>query len=151
MLVAAILIGITYSVYSVISKSYISFNRKSEEMAIQLQLDKSLKKDFNQAEIIFKDTRGISFKSAEHAVTYIFEPDYIIRSEFNTDTFKVKAETMNTMFERKTINEVSLDEEQNKLDEFKLVILFKNEKIPYHYYKLYSSVNLIKRKPNALN
>jgi hypothetical protein len=58
---------------------------------------------------------------------------------------------VNTAFETFPVNEVQETEEQNRIDEFAFTLIFQNEKIPYHYHKLYSSVNLIQRNPNAVN
>ncbi len=151
MLVSAILIGITYTSYSIVSKSYRSFNVKNDDMAALETLDGLLKKDFIKAEIILKDSTGISFNSPGHIVKYIFAPDFIVRTSGITDTFKIATEKINTSFEKQPVNEVNLSDEQNRLDELDIDMIFQNEKIPYHYYKQYSSVNLIQRNPNAVN
>jgi prepilin-type N-terminal cleavage/methylation domain-containing protein len=151
MMIASILMGITYTTYSIISKSYLSFNRKNSDMAALEQLDKLLKRDFERAEIIQKETGGITIKNAEHTVTYEFNPDFIVRTAGIVDTFKIKTEEITTSFEGLPVNEVGSSEEQNRLDELGINLLYQNEKIPYYYHKQYSSVNLIQRNPNALN
>jgi hypothetical protein len=151
MLVSAILIGITYTAYSIINKSYISFSRKNEDMAVVVRLDELLKKDFARAEIILKDNDGISLNSAGHIVKYQFDPDFTIRTDIRTDTFKVKTTAINTSFENSAVTEQATSEEQNRLDDLQLILLFQDEKIPYHYHKEYSSLNLIQRNPNAVN
>jgi len=151
MLIAAVLIGFTYMAYSIVVKSYGSFSQKSQDMAVLIRLDEWLKKDFGHAEIIQKDTAGIVFNSTEHHVKYLFDPDFIVRTEFRTDTFKIKTEAITTAFEDQPVSDFSSNEEQNRLDDLILVILFRDEKISYHYHKQYSSANLINRNPNALN
>jgi Tfp pilus assembly protein PilE len=151
MLVAAILIGITYTSYSIVSKSYLSFNVKNNDMAVLERLDELLKKDFEHAEIILKDTSGISLRSADRIINYKFSPDFMVRTAGIVDTFKIKISDFNATFEGVPVSEVGPAEEQNRLDELDINILFQNEKIPYHYHKQYSSVNLIQRNPNALN
>jgi Tfp pilus assembly protein PilE len=151
MLVAALVMGITYAAYSIIIKSYGAFNKKNQEMAVVVRLDEWLKKDFSRADLILKDTAGIALNSATRKIKYRFDPDFIIRTELRSDTFKVKTDSLATSFEGLPVNEYAPADEQNRLDDLDLVILFQGEKIPYHYHKQYSSVNLINRNTNALN
>jgi Tfp pilus assembly protein PilE len=151
MLIAALLIGITYTAYSIIVKSYSSFNRKNQDMAVLVRLDEWLKKDFDHADTVLKDTAGIMLCSADRRVKYQFDPDFIVRTEIRADTFKIKTENIITSFEGQPVTEFAAGEEQNRLDDLSLVILFRDEKIPYHYHKQYSSANLINRNPNAVH
>jgi Tfp pilus assembly protein PilE len=151
MLVAALVIGITYSAYSIIIKSYGVFNHKNQDMAELVRLDEWLKKDFSRADTILKDTTGIALNSAEHHIKYRFDTDFIIRAEIRADTFNVKIDSVATSFGALPVNEYGPTDERNRLDEIDLVILFQGEKIPYHYHKQYSSANLINRNPNAVN
>lgn len=151
MLIAGVLIAITYTSYSIIVKSYGSFTHKNQDMAQLVRLDEWLKKDFAHAEIVQKDSAGIVLNSADRHIKYKFDPDFIVRIEIRTDTFKVKPETVITSFEDQPVNELPTTEELNRLDDLQLDILFQDEKIPYHYHKQYSSANLINRNPNALN
>ncbi|MDB5146187.1 MAG: hypothetical protein JWQ57_207 [Mucilaginibacter sp.] len=151
MLIASILMGITYTTYSIISRSYLSFNIKNKGMAELEQLDGLFKKDFDRAEIILKETGGISIKNTDRIVTYEFTPDFIVRTAGIADTFKIKTEEIMTSFEGLPVNEASSTEEQNRLDELSFTLDYQNEKIPYYYHKQYSSVNLIQRNLNAIN
>jgi hypothetical protein len=151
MLLAAILIGITYTTYTIISKSYLSFTRKNDDMAVVLLVDKLLKKDFSHAEIVLKDSSGVSFKGANRIIKYKFSPDYIVRISGRLDTFKVQTEVIKTAFEQQPAAEFSVIDEESRIDDLELTILLQNEKIPYHYHKQYSSFNLIQRNPDALN
>ncbi|BAU54907.1 PulJ/GspJ family protein [Mucilaginibacter gotjawali] len=151
MLVAALVMGITYSAYSIIIKSYGAFNKKNQDMAVLVRLDEWLKKDFSRADIILKDTAGIALNSADRHIKYRFDPEFIVRTEIRADTFKVKTDSLVTAFEGLPVNEFGPTDEQTRLDDLDLVILFQGEKIPYHYHKQYSSVNLINRNANALN
>lgn len=151
MLLAAILIGITYTAYSIVSKSYLSFNAKNGEMATLERLDELLKKDFRNAEIVQKDSGGIAFQSPDYSIRYEFDPAYILRISTITDTFRVSTENINTTFEGQAVNEVNPSGELNRLDELQFDLLYQNKKIPYHYFKQYSSSNLIQRIPDALH
>jgi hypothetical protein len=54
MMIAAILMGITYTTHIIVSKSYLSFNTKNAGMAEVELLDKLLKRDFDRADVIAK-------------------------------------------------------------------------------------------------
>jgi prepilin-type N-terminal cleavage/methylation domain-containing protein len=152
MLIAAILMGITYTAFTIINKSYNSFNTKNKDVAELEQLNELLRKDFDRAEFIQKDQNGISFKKADLTlIKYEFNSDFIVRTSSRIDTFKFKTEELATLFEGQQVNEPGASEEENRLDELDINLLFGNEKIPYHYYKQYSSVNLIQRDPNAIH
>ena len=151
MLIAGLLIGITYTSYSIIIQSYHSFTSKNDDMAVLVTLDHLLKRDFTRADIITKTPNGINLAGAGNVVDYQFTPDFVIRSATRIDTFKVQTRDMNTSFENSPISEITDTEEQSRVDQLDFTLIFQNEKIPYHYHKLYSSVNLIQRNPNAIN
>lgn len=151
MLISAIVIGITYTAFSIITRSYHAFDNKHKDMAVVLRLDELLQKDFNRAEIILKDTGGIALMDSSRTIKYRFSPDYILRIGITVDTFKVKSDSVSTIFENNAVNDMGTTEEVNRLDELGLFIILQNEKIPYHYHKVYSSANLINRNSNAIN
>ncbi|MDB5122339.1 MAG: hypothetical protein JWP94_468 [Mucilaginibacter sp.] len=151
MLVAGILIGITYTMYSLIYKSYGAFDRKNQDMVVLASLDGVLARDFNRAEFVLKDTDGLSLRYNGHRIRYQFEPDYVTRTDTRTDTFKVKAEEVTTSFDGKPANQGFPAAEQNKVDELALSILYGKERIPFHYFKSYSSANLFQPDSHADN
>lgn len=151
MTIAAILMGLTYTSYQIVNKSYRSFNVKNNEMAALERLDELLKKDFNRAGIIEKDEKGIVVKSKRDTIQYEFTPDFILRISAMTDTFKIKNEGLSTSFEDQLVDGQGLSEEESRLDGLNISLLFQNEKIFYHYHKVYSSVNLINRNPDAIH
>jgi Tfp pilus assembly protein PilE len=151
MLISALLIGIIYTAYALISKSYLTFIRKNKDMEIAIQLDKLLKKDFSKAVTISEDQHTILFKTDSSQLIYEFYPDFITRTQGITDTFKLQTESMHTSFEDKPMAEVPPENRQNLLDDLELTILLQNEKIPYHYHKQYSSVNLFTQTSDAIH
>jgi Tfp pilus assembly protein PilE len=151
MLLAAIVIGITYAAYSIISQSYIVYHNKNEDMAGLVRLDELLKKDFSHADTISKVENGIVCTIDTASITYEFQPDYVVRHSTIIDTFKLKTAEINTLFENQLITEINSIAEQNRLDELDITVLFYAEKIPYYYHKQYSSASLAERNPNAVN
>jgi hypothetical protein len=151
MLLTALVIGITYASYTIVVKSYRSFTGHNDDLTVLTNLDHVLKRDFDQAEIIYKATDGISLKSRNNLIKYTITPEFITRSTGKTDTFKVQTQEVATLYNNIPLTEVQLKEEQNRIDEFSFNLVFPTAKIPYHYYKLYSSFNLIQRDRNAIN
>lgn len=151
MLLSAIVIGLAYTIFSIVTRSYHSYQLKHEGMATVLRLDELLQRDFERAEIILKDADGIALKNGSYLVKYHFNPDYVLRTGIVTDTLKVKTDSVSLSFEGKIISSQDNDEEQNRADQLEITVMFEKEKIPYYYHKIYSSENLINRKSNAVH
>lgn len=151
MLLAAIVISITYTAYTIISKSYIGFTNKNKDISTVVQLDKLLKKDFYKASAISRDNQKILFKTDSADIIYEFGPDMVTRTQGIIDTFKIQTATMNTTFESQPLNDFPTTDRPNLLDDMEWKIVLQNEKIPYHYHKQYSSVNLFQENPDANN
>jgi prepilin-type N-terminal cleavage/methylation domain-containing protein len=151
MLISAIVIGITYSAYTIISRSYTIYQTKNDGLALLSRIDQLLVKDFAHAEMISKTLDGLLLTSRLDTVAYVFAPDFIVRKGAVIDTFKVQTSGLSTLFENQPVSEVSVESEQNRIDELFFFIVLKNGNMPYHYQKPYSSVNLLERNPNAVN
>lgn len=148
MLLAAIVIGITYAAFSIVNKSYLSFHNKNDNRAVLIRLDELLQKDFTHFDVITKTPNGLLFRNDRDSVKYELDSALILRTSTITDTFKVITAEMISTFNGQP---VAADKAQNIIDDVGLTILFENEKIPYHYHKDYSSANLIEYNPNAIN
>lgn len=151
MLISGIVIGITYTAYTIIIKTYTSFHQKNDAMAELVRLDQLLKRDIAHADLLLKSADGISMQSDSVLVTYNFQPTFIVRTSGIIDTFKVVAVDLNTSFENEPVIEFAESPEQNRLDDVSFSLNFQEEKIPYHYHKNYSSLNLFNRNPNAVH
>jgi hypothetical protein len=152
MLIAALVITITYTAYRIVSQSYQNFNMRQAEMADLIRLDKLLLVDFDNAEYISRQGEGILLKDSSGIVAYTFQPDRILRQAGITDTFKVRAIELNLSFEHThSAENPNADPEYNRVDELSFQVLYRKEKIPYHYLKEYSSADLIKRNPYAVH
>lgn len=151
MVIAGLLIGLTYTSYTIIAKFYHAFKDKNDRMAVLVSLDHVLARDFDRAEIILRKTDGITIKNSSRTIKYTFNLNFITRNDFKTDTFMVQPVEIKYFFQQAPVSEVNEREEQNRLDEVSFTVVFTDQKIPYHYYKQYSSDNLIKRNSNAGN
>ncbi|OKS87280.1 PulJ/GspJ family protein [Mucilaginibacter polytrichastri] len=152
MLLSAIVIGITYTAYSIMSQSYLNFTNKNEAMGMLIRVDELLRKDFERSEAIALDHHLITFQDSIAIIKYQIEPDFIVRTGLSTDTFKLKTAGVWTDFESNpvTIDEPSTDTAQ-QIDELSINLLLKADTITYHYHKVYSSQNLIKANAHAVN
>jgi prepilin-type N-terminal cleavage/methylation domain-containing protein len=151
MLITAVVIGIAYTSYSIIVKSYLSFHTKNTGLSSMAELDHVLKRDFDRADIICKDSAGIALQKDSTTIKYEFYPDFILRKAARIDTFKVQSQDVNTTFKNVPVNDLQSTAEKNRVDEFGFTLTWQQEKLPYHYYKLYSAENLIERSPDAIN
>lgn len=151
MLISAVLIGIAYTSYSIIIKSYNAFNNKSSKLAVLYTLDHLLKQDFDQAAFISKDETAIVFKKDSSLITYEFYPDLVTRKSTRIDSFKVQTDGLITNFESAPVLGLAGSGELERIDELLFNVQFEKEKIPYHYTKIYSSENLIENTPDAVN
>jgi hypothetical protein len=151
MLIASIVIGITYTVYNIVSKSYCVYNTKNKGLAQLTRLDELLKNDFEHAETISEKQDGLLFKNQDKLISYNISPEYIVRISTSTDTFKIKSRAFNTYFEKKQLTKIDNDEMPDKIDELELGLLFERENILYHYYKHYSAADLMQTQDDAIN
>jgi Tfp pilus assembly protein PilE len=150
MIVAAILIGFTYTAYLLVSQSYMAFSAKNKALQTTLTLDKLLKKDFAQASLITRENHHLVFKTDSIVTDYAFLPDYITRTKGMTDTFYVKSMNLITGFENLQTDSTAADPPP-RVDDLQLTILLQKIKIPYHYHKLYSSENLFPSSTYAIH
>lgn len=149
MLIAAIAIGITYTVYSIVVKSYSNYIRKNKDMAVVLRLDELMKKDFERADNIFSTGNHLSFISPEQTISYDLEPNFVLRTGITQDTFKVNVPEYAASFENVPLPGSDVSQEQRRLDELEMTILFETKTISYHYKKQYSSASLIQNNADA--
>lgn len=142
MLISAIAIGLMYSAYAIISHSYRSFVDRNNNTGMLALLDQRLNRDIDKAEMIYRDSNTVTMRSHIDTVIYRFQADRVIRQKLLADTFKVNTENFITSFESVPVKGNPTDGEEKKIDDLQIVLLAEGQKIPYHYHKAYSSVNL---------
>ncbi|MES2275324.1 MAG: hypothetical protein V4592_04830 [Bacteroidota bacterium] len=151
MLIAAIVIAITYTCYTIVYKSYLAFKTRQHDLVEVSQLTQLIERDMEKGDLIVQREDGITIKGSNNEISYAIQPDYILRIAAVTDTFKVKTEGLIRYFEGQALATKNDSDEQNRIDELSFTILLGNDKFPYDYLKPYSSQNLINRNPNAIN
>jgi len=145
MLLSALLIALTYASYTIILRSHHDFTAKNDELTEIVTLDHLLKRDFEQAGSIVKDQDSLVFTKPLQVVSYQFTPFCVVRRSARTDTFKVATLGVRMLFESQPVNEAG------KTDELRFILLYRQQEIPYHYHKVYSSENLIQDSQHAIH
>jgi len=156
MLISAVVLGIAYSGYSLVSKSYSRYQNRNEKLATLARLDELLKKDFYKADYIGLDSSGIRFvKDSILLSGYSLIPHGLIRRSGIIDSFKVEIPDFISSFEGDILNRniipIGLNKEDARIDELSIKLIFESDTIPFHYLKKYSSLDLIHRIPHALH
>jgi hypothetical protein len=143
MLISAIVIGLMYSAYAIISKSYLSFVDRNNKASTLAFLDCRLSRDIDKAEFIWRDSNTVTMRSNKDTVIYRFQADRVIRQKLLADTVKVNTDGLSTSFESVSVDGNQSNTGEKKIDDLQIVLLAEGQKIPYHYHKTYSSVNLL--------
>lgn len=143
MLLSAIAIGLTYTIYSIFTQTYSAYTHKNQLLAIPVRVEQLLSRDFDKASNISRSDSGIVFASDQQPVSYQFSSDYIVRNQLVSDTFKVKVEQFSSFFEKSTVIETDSVSNKNRVDELQIKLSIENQPITYHFFKQYSSANLI--------
>lgn len=138
MLLAAITIGIAYTAYTVVGRSYSEYDRKNKKAAEFVLLNKLLKKDIAESEKALQLGEGISLESTQGTIQYAFSPGFITRNqhELQTDTFYVKNNSLLMTFEDKPTEEGDLT------DKVSFIADLEGRSITLVFSKRYSSEEL---------
>ena len=138
MLLAAVSIGISYTAYSMIARSYISFDQKNKKVSELLLVDKLLKQDVDACNQIVRTDVGFIFQMKIGEIEYRFENNYIIRDQyrFHIDTLHLINSQLLSTFENKEsfAGEV--------VDKITFNIHEDEKSIPLMYVKQYSAEEL---------
>ncbi len=151
LLLAAVVIAITYTCFNILYKSYLDFNLRQKRLTDISQFDRVIGRDIEKARVMIQQNNGIIIKTSNSDIKYIFQPDYILRVTGSIDTFTVKAAELATYFQGNELLNSTDDPEDGRLDGISFNIISGNDKFPYYYFKHYSSEDLIDRNNNAIN
>jgi len=144
MLLAAICIGITYSAYSLISRSYRDFDLRNKKISSLVLLSKLVKRDTKNSESIFRTEDGILLTDGSGDIYYTFRDDFIVRDQYRlqVDTFFVTNQSFQAFFENKEVLQGQL------LDKLQFEIQTGNQWIPLLCTKQYSAAELMEGRVN---
>jgi prepilin-type N-terminal cleavage/methylation domain-containing protein len=150
MMVAAIVISITYTVYEIVTHQFNKFQNDQETFVTLQRLDEALKSDFEHSSKINKAGQTVSFEGSR-AVTYRFTQDSITRMTRVSETFKVSVSGLRSSFTLDSSSTgATIPRADSLINNLSFEILLKGEPLPYFYHKVYSSENLV-NYPHAGN
>lgn len=139
MLLAALTVGITYTAYRMISRSYQSYDEKNQRLSVFIRVDQLLKKEVERADRMERTIDGIALDDIGGRITYHFTPGYILREQYSLerDTFYVTGQDLHTFFEGKEITQ-----EGQLLDQVSWTASIESGHFPLIYTKKYSAAVL---------
>jgi hypothetical protein len=140
MLLTAIVIGMAYEVFQVVSKSYRSFSEKSEKVNDVERLEHWLGRDFLRSEAISNGTRELRMVIGGDTVSYRFTETAVIRQGLRIDSIPFQTGGIQTAF--RGIPSPAGDQ-MVPADELKFKIVLEKQEILEYFYKLYSAEQLI--------
>jgi hypothetical protein len=149
MMISAILIGLTFTIYGIVTRSYQSFSKKNDEVMVMLTLDRLLRRDFSKAEVIMRRRSEILIIGHNDTARYDFGSGFLVRTRGIIDTFKVDYQQLESGFEGHP-SEINPDTAVLQ-DELSFSVTYHDQVIPYHYFKQYSSETLFQNDHYAIH
>lgn len=164
MIIATIVVMVSYNTYYIILKGYAAIAQKNEALSDLIRFDQLLKKDIEQSELLVQSDAGLVIQKKGSQVSYLFNPDAVIRKSIIKDTFQMEIVEKSILFENRQVtgltkgldsnpleNLLNTTIERARIDEILLIIRFQDELIPHVYKKKYSSYQLMQRNEHVLH
>ena len=137
MSLTAIVIGITYTAWTIVFRAHLGFKKKNESVAALQRLDGLLQRDFGRATHISYIDSVMALQDSSAMLSYEFKNNRVIRHSISIDTFNCKFSQVSVSFEG------HLPVDNTTIDDLFFEVTAEDQKIPYHYHKIYSSAELI--------
>ena len=143
MLITGLLIGMAFTVVTMIIGIHRDFNEKNQIMAKVLLLDRLLKKDFRQAKTIQIKGDQILFMRAGDTIGYHMTTVDVRRKQHAlTDTLAIPVRDLRLYFDKHEIINYSDAAEERMIDELGFRLLLKTKDLQFNYHKTYSAQDL---------
>ncbi|MBE9585983.1 hypothetical protein IM792_16130 [Mucilaginibacter sp. JRF] len=150
MLITAIVIGMAWSVFSIVMRAFGAFEKKHEHTEELVRLNTLLNRDFHKADIILRDSGGIRLLTDSATVRYELDSSFVLRHSRIIDTFNITLTEPIYTLEGQAISEkTDGDDEDKRIDHFGLTLHADGRSILYFYDKPYSSQDLFNRVTDA--
>ncbi|MFD0766148.1 type II secretion system protein J [Mucilaginibacter lutimaris] len=140
MLLTAIVIGMAYEVFRIVSESYRSFAEKNEKVNDVERLEHWLGRDFLRSEAITAGAGELRMAISGDTVIYRFSDSAVVRQGLKIDSIPVQTSGMQTAF-RGIPSPAGA--QWVPADELNFTIVLEKQQIPEYFYKLYSAEQLI--------
>jgi hypothetical protein len=147
MMLAAIVIGMAYTAFTLFSRLYGGYSQKNLAHADTRLFKQTLDKDIEKATLVSIEEGRLNFQDAAGLVSlsYVPGPDYLIRiHNALPDTFKLKGLTMQVSFENQEASQAIVDH---------VVFRFLHDKVPtsVSFVKTYTSSELFNYQDSLWN
>jgi hypothetical protein len=142
MMISTMSIVITYTCYTIFSNHYLSYKKRSDELATHVVFDRLFAKDISTAKAVQKTAEGVACISKKERIQYEFYEDYILRRGTMPDTFKIRSSSQVSL--KKQGKEEYIPGEL--VDEIIMGIIYKEEKLYFYYKKNYGADVLMSRE-----
>ena len=139
MILMALITGITFYAYEIISKQYYSYQQSMDQNNQLLLFEKTLMQDISKSEYLEKTSEGFQCVFPATIVKYGFAGDYVLRTITVPDTFFVRTENDSASFFNKTM--LSIGDVVQKLS---FTAFVKEDTLNYVYTKAYGADVLMK-------
>ena len=139
MLLTAVVIGMAYSVFQIISKSYTSFNRKNEKVNDAERLEHWLGRDLQRADACLNEKDGLKLLIGLDTVGYTFKDSVVTRTSLRIDSFRVYTANLTLTFGGQMLDPKT----EQPVDQVSFELNLEKQRIPEVFYKLYSAEQLI--------
>jgi len=139
MLLTAVVIGMAYAVFQIISKSYTSFNLKNEKVNDAERLEHWLARDLQRADACLNEEDGLKLLIGVDTVSYTFKDSVVTRTSLRIDSFRVNTGKLAMMFDGQMLD----TKPEQSVDQVSFELTLEKQKIPEVFYKLYSAEQLI--------
>jgi|GEM_PF-682395 len=159
LLISSVVLGVAYSAYRIVSRSYTHFHQRSETLAEIARMDQWMKRDFFSSDSIRLDSGQLKFTLKGRTYSsWLFSQSAWIRKSANPDTLSIPISRWSFSFDGKEImgsptansGDVNgLAASSPRVDGFTLDLIMEGDTLPFGYYKPYSSENLFPKIAHA--
>ncbi|OJW17953.1 prepilin-type N-terminal cleavage/methylation domain-containing protein [Mucilaginibacter sp. 44-25] len=139
MLITVVVLGMAYSVFQLVSKTYSNFNGKNGRVNDAERLEEWLRRDCLKASFIYLDHHMLILKNQRDSTRYIFGDSVILRDKGRVDTFGIKQQNLHAYFQHRAVDTLI----RTPVDRFYFSIMLDNEEIPETVIKWYSAEQLM--------
>lgn len=141
MLLASIVISVSYAAWSLVSHAYLTYHDKNQELLSNITLCSLLEKDFDRADRVIRTEKGVDVVDQKGVISYYFKERLVLRNQYNlqTDTFKVIYERFFTFFDHHQQHPGEI------IDEIYFVCHTGTDEAPFVINKIYCGTTLFRQ------
>lgn len=139
MMITVIVLGMAYTVFQLVAKTYSNFNGKNGRVNDAERLEEWLRRDCLKASFIYLDHHVLILKNSRDSIRYVFADALILREKGHVDTFRIRQQNLYAYFQHQAVDTLV----RTPVDQLNFSIVLDNEKIPEILTKWYSAEQLM--------